>query len=392
MKPRGITVRVRTQVVDPAARPPRPDPDADGWPGSRAVSSHRSRWRCAAAQAVRRPGLPIGGRSRARGRPGRHGHDGHPMLGLGLDDFVVGIDGGRRRVVVRRAREVFTPEIDIVNAVRPVRTPGEIAGDSRVYVLAVDLAGFPTGRNPAARARRCAGSSASCGRRISSRSTPSRTARRRLDLTHDHPSVAFALRSARRPGATDRPGVFNLAPRRSSTSRPATMPRCRRWSAASAPVGRCRLCSKAIEGEASALASYLEAESVERLDAVSNLVRSLAIDSGPEDRRAHERRPDQLDAHRRDGLTSPASSAPSAPETANSQTNLYVLHWDIDLERLVSAPTRRRRRRAADRYRSGFADRDAVEPRPRAHRRQGGRRALPCRGRHGRLRLRSRPA
>ena len=72
------------------------------------------------------------------------GADGHPMLGLGVDDFEVGIDGSARRVVSAELVQ-FSPAEDILNTVRPVRTPGEIPSDSRVYVLAVDLAAFPTG-------------------------------------------------------------------------------------------------------------------------------------------------------------------------------------------------------------------------------------------------------
>ncbi len=280
--------------------------------------------------------------------------DGHPLIGLGLDDFVVGIDGGRRRVVSAELVK-FTPEIDILNAIRPVRTPGEIAGDTRVYVLAVDLAGFPTGEiQPLRQTVRRFVSQLRPQDLVALYAFPYRTPT--LALTHDHPSVDFAFdRLAGR--RDDRPGMFNLGPSEIvdiTAGDDAALQKVVRRECLDGDA----MCSKAIEGEASALASYLEAESVERLNAVSNLVRSLAtipgrktvvlMSAGLMSSTRTVGRPDVT------GLISTVGS-----ETANSQTNLYVLHWDVTWNDSLgaSAPTPRR---ATERYRSGFADRDTV--------------------------------
>jgi len=285
------------------------------------------------------------------------GIDGHPMLGLGIDDFEVGIDGSQRRVVSAELVQ-FSPAEDIVNTARPVRTPGEIPSDSRVYVLAIDLAAFPTGEMQSVRqtVRRFL-SQLRPQDLVALYAFPYRTPA--LDLNHDHSSIAFAV--DRLVGLrTDRPGVFHLTPSEIidiTAGDDATLGRVFRRECVGADINDPN-CLLAIQTEASSLASYLEAESSERLHALSNLVRRLSLVPGRKtvvllsggliNSTRTVGRPD---------VTSLISSV--GAETANSQTNLYVLHWDTSWDDTFSAnaPTSRR---PSDRFRSSFADRDAV--------------------------------
>ena len=282
------------------------------------------------------------------------GNDGHPLIGLGLDDFEVGIDGGSRRVVSAELVK-FSPEIDIVSAVRPVRTPGAIPADTRVYVLAVDLAGFPASEFPPLR---------QAVRRFASQLRPQDLLALyafpyripALDLTHDHRSVDYVF--DRLVGRRDdRPGVFNLTPSEIVDITAGDAETLARVVRRECNVGDA-VCSKMIDGEASALASYLEADSVERLNALSNLVRSLAtiqgrktvvlLSAGLMSSTRTVGRPDVT------GLISAVGT-----ETANSQTNLYVLHWDATWNETFGAAAPGSRR-ASDRSRSAFADRDVT--------------------------------
>ena len=278
--------------------------------------------------------------------------DGHPMIGLTADDFEVGIDGDRRRVVSAELVK-FTPEVDIINAVRPVRTPGEIPADTRVYVVAVDVAGFPSGEiQPLRQAVRRFMSQLRPQDLVALYAFPYRTPT--LALTHDHRAVELAF--DRTSGwREDRPGMFNLGASEIVDITAGDDTALQRVVRRECLVGDAT-CAKAIEGEASALASYLEAESVERLNAVSNLARSLAtipgrktvvlLSAGLMSSTRTVGRPDVT------GLISSVGT-----ETANSQTNLYVLHWDVTWNDALgaAAPTPRR---ASDRYRVGFADRE----------------------------------
>ena len=285
------------------------------------------------------------------------GNDGHPMLGLGIDDFDVGIDGSARRVVSAELVQ-FSPAVDIVNTVRPVRTPGEIPSDSRVYVLAIDLAAFPTGEIQSVRqAVRRFLSQLRPQDLVALYAFPYRTPA--LDLTHDHSSIAFAV--DRLVGLrTDRPGVFHLTPSEIidiTAGDDATLGRVFRRECVGADINDPN-CLLAIQTEASSLASYLEAESSERLHALSNLVRRLSVVQGR--KTVVLLSGGMINSTRtvgRPDVTSLISAV--GAETANSQTSLYVLHWDTSWDDTFSAnaPTSRR---PADRFRSSFADRDAV--------------------------------
>jgi VWFA-related protein len=280
---------------------------------------------------------------------------GHPMLELGLDDFEVHIDGDPRRVVSAELVK-FSPEDDIKSTLRPVRTPGFIAPDSRVYVIAVDQAGFPPGEiRPLTAALRRFLSQLRPQDLVAVYAFPFRIPS--LDLTHDHASAARAL--DRLIGLrSDYLGVFGLSPSEIvdiTASDQDTFQRVvNRECAAVDPT-----CPEAVQMEATAMAGYLEAESTERLEGFSSLIRSLAIIQGRKtvvllsggliSSTRTTGRPDVTSLMGRVGA-----------EIANAQTSLYVLHWATTYRDTFAASSARSLR-PADRSESAFEDRDAME-------------------------------
>ena len=280
---------------------------------------------------------------------------GHPMIELGLDDFEVHIDGDRRRVVSAELVK-FSPEEDIKSAMRPVRTPGFIAADSRVYVIAVDQSGFPTGEiRPVAAAVRRFLSQLRPQDLVAVYAFPFKIPS--LNLTHDHASAGrvldqlMGLRS-------DYLGVFSLSPSEivdiTASDQETLQKVISRECDTVDPT-----CPEAVQMEATAMAGYLEAESTERLEGFSNLIRSLAaiparktvvlLSGGLISSTRSTGRPDVTSLMGRVGA-----------EIANAQTSLYVLHWATTYRDTFAASSARSLR-PADRAETAFEDRDAME-------------------------------
>lgn len=280
---------------------------------------------------------------------------GHPMLELGLDDFEVHIDGDRRRVVTSELVR-FAPEDDIRTAVRPVRTPGYIAADSRVYVIAVDQAGFPAGEiRPLVAAVRRFLSQLRPQDLVAVYPFPFRVPS--LDLTHDHQAAARAL--DRLMGLrSDYLGVFALTPSEIVDITASDTDTFQRVVARECPPVD-PTCPEAVQMEATAVAGYLEAESTERLEGFSNLIRSLAVVQGR--KTVVLLSGGLLSSTRTSGRPDvTALMGRVGSEVANAQTSLYVLHWDTTHRDSFSASAPRSLR-PADRFESAFADRDAME-------------------------------
>jgi hypothetical protein len=118
-------------------------------------------------------------------------------------------------------------------------------------------------------------------------------------------------------------------------------------------------CPEAVQMEATAMASFLEAESTERLEGFSNLIRSLALIQGRKtvvllsgglmSSTRTAGRPDVTSLMGRVGA-----------EIANAQTSLYVLHWDTTHRDTFSAVAGRSLR-PNERSENAFSDRDAME-------------------------------
>src|SRR5687768_13778488 len=71
--------------------------------------------------------------------------DGQPIPNLQITDFKVKIDGHDRRIVSAELVEYAQRAPDAVAPVVPIRTPGRVPEDGRMYILAVDQPAFSTG-------------------------------------------------------------------------------------------------------------------------------------------------------------------------------------------------------------------------------------------------------
>jgi len=280
--------------------------------------------------------------------------EGHPMLELGLDDFNVSINGGKRHVV--SAELVQFAKSDPASPENgPIRTPGSLPEDARVFILAVDQMGFPTGE--VMRLRSGIHHFLEQLRPqdlVALYAFPFKTPA--LELTHDHLAISRAVDKLL--GLRDsKLGVFNLTPSEiveiTASDRDTISRVVARECSPNDPT-----CPPSIVAEATSLAGYMEAESVMRLNGFSNLIRGLAylpgrktvvfLSGGLLSSTRAMGRPDVT------GLISSVGT-----DTANSQTNLYVLHWDTTFNDSFSAAAPASLN-PADRFESAFADRDAM--------------------------------
>ena len=68
---------------------------------------------------------------------------GTPVLGLGVDDFKAFLDGRERRVVTAEMVTFDPPSTG--SSTDPIRTPGQVPEDARLFVLAIDQMGLAPG-------------------------------------------------------------------------------------------------------------------------------------------------------------------------------------------------------------------------------------------------------
>jgi VWFA-related protein len=283
------------------------------------------------------------------------GNDGHPVPNLGLADFEVFIDGRPRRVVstelVRYSSSVLAGDGVTV----PIRTPGRIPEDGRLYVLAIDQAAFPTGALMAVRqALQQFINQLRVEDMVGLYEFPFREPI--LDLTHDHATVARAfnrLTGLFEPGL----GVFSLSPSEIidiTAGDSETLSKVVRRECDPADIS----CPSAVRQEASAVAGFLEAEAQQRLSALSNLMKGLSriagrktvllVSGGMLSSTRVGGRPDVTTLMGRVGS-----------EAAAADANLYVLHWDNTFLDAYSAANRPSRN-PSDRFETMFADRHAI--------------------------------
>jgi VWFA-related protein len=280
--------------------------------------------------------------------------EGRPMLELGIDDFDVVIDGDRRRVVSAELVQFAKPDPGSPES-GPIRTPGQLPEDARVFILAVDQMGFPTAEIQRLRsAIRHFLDQLRPQDVVALYAFPFRTPA--LALTHDHLAVSRAVDKL--VGLRDsKLGVFNLTPSEiveiTASDRDTISRVVARECSPNDPT-----CPPSIEAEATSLAGYMEAESVERLHGFGTLIQSLSylpgrktvvlLSGGLLSSTRTTGRPDVT------GLISAVGT-----DTANSQTNLYVLHWDTTFNDSFSAMAPASLS-PSDRFESAFADRDAM--------------------------------
>jgi VWFA-related protein len=281
--------------------------------------------------------------------------DGNPIVDLTAADFTVAIDGRPRRVASAELVRFAAPEPAAARPAAPIRTPGRLPADARVFVLAVDLMGFTTGDiMPLRAAVRGFLDQLRPEDMIGLYAFPFQA--RGLDLTHDHQALVPALE--RLVGMRDtRLGVFNMTPSEivgiTASDQETTERVISRECDPDDPS-----CPHAVRGEASALGTYLEAEASQRIGGLLDLAGALAVIPG---RKTVVLLSGSL-------ISSPASRG--RPDVSGSlhrvgellsaaEVNLYTLHWDTSFLDAFSA-SHGLSRRPADRFLSLSADRHAL--------------------------------
>jgi VWFA-related protein len=283
------------------------------------------------------------------------GNDGQPVPTLTLPDFEVFIDGRPRRVVstelVRYSPTVMSADAASV----PIRTPGRIPEDGRVYVIAVDQAAFSTGAvMPIRRALQQFINQLRPEDMVALYEFPFRQPL--LDVTHNHAEVTRAFN--RIVGLFEPSlGVFSLSPSEiiGITAGDAQIAdRVVRRECDPTDVS----CPSAVRQEATAVAGFMEADSQMRLSALSNLMRGLSYIQGRKTVLLVSG--GMLSSTRTGGRPDVTTlMGKVGSEAAAADANLYVLHWDntfFDAYSAANKPTRS----PSDRFESMFEDRHAT--------------------------------
>jgi VWFA-related protein len=282
------------------------------------------------------------------------GNDGRPVPSLVLEDFEVQIDGRPARAVSAELVQ-YAQTAGRLDATVPIRTPGHVPEDSRVYIIAVDQPGFSTAAiMPIRRALQQFVNQLRPEDMVGLYEFPFREPM--LDVTHDH---ALVVRGFNRIVGQLEPGigVFSLTPSEIIDITAHDDDALARVVRRECDPGD-TTCRDAVRQEASAVAGFLEADAQMRLNALSNLMRGLArfpgrknvvlVSGGMVSSTRVAGRPDVSVLMGRVG-----------DEAAAADAALYVLHWDntfLDAYSAANRPTRN----PADRFESMFADRHAI--------------------------------
>jgi VWFA-related protein len=266
---------------------------------------------------------------------------GDPVIGLGLDDFEVWLDGRPRRVT---SAELVTFEHEPLPAqVSPttVRTPGRVPEDARVFIVAVDQLGLPVAAiAPMKETIRRFLAQLRPQDMVALYEFPYRTPK--LDISHDHSLVARAL--DRVMGMrTQQPGSYNLsaseivdiAANDADTLNHVVARECGPVVGVEGDIG----CLEGVRAEARGLAAYLEVESSQRMNELVKLAQTLSFIPG---RKTIVLMSGGLITSSKAGGRPDIRSMLAAvgDDIANAQANLYVIHLDSSMTDAYGAPTR----------------------------------------------------
>ena len=294
---------------------------------------------------------------------------GDPVIGLGLDDFEVWLDGRPRRVA---SAELVSFENDgLPTDVGPttVRTPGRVPEDARVYIVAIDQLGLPVAAiTPMKETIRRFLLQLRPQDMVALYEFPYRTPK--LDISHDHTLTSRAL--DRVMGMrTAQPGSYNLSPSEivdiaANDADTLNSVIARECGAVNADLTGDIGCLENVRAEARGLAAYLEVESSQRLNELVKLSQTLAFIPG---RKTIVLMSGGLitssKAGGRPDIRSMLSSV--GDDIANAQANLYVIHLDSSMTDAYGAATRGTRisntgltTRAVDRFQTLTEDRSTM--------------------------------
>jgi VWFA-related protein len=274
---------------------------------------------------------------------------GEPFKGLTPEDFEVSIDGKARQIVSVDLVEYST----VLPTVLPVRTPGRLMPDARVFIVAIDEFSFvPAAIGPAMQATRRFIQQLRPEDVVAIYAYPFHTGS--LDLTHDHFAAERTLHRVN--GRRERQlGMFSLSPSEiidiTAEDLAVTNRVISRECSATDPT-----CPGAVRSEAHSIAGYFEGQAAQSLASLSVLVKSLRripgrktlvlVSGGVMTSDRTGGRPDVT------GLF-----AAIGEEAAAAETNLYVMHWDTHFLETFSA-VNATSTASGDRFTSAFRDSD----------------------------------
>jgi VWFA-related protein len=275
---------------------------------------------------------------------------GIPILGLGQDDFQAWLDGRARRVV---SAQLISFEPSRTSAIDgPLRSPGMVPEDSRVFIIAIDQMGLSASAvMPVREAIRKFFGQLRAEDMVGLYEFPYRAPR--LDITHDHKVVGRAL--DRVLGMREMSmGSFSLTPSEISEITANDTDTTNRVISRECVTGD-PLCPDLVRMEAHGLANHLEGEAAMRMNDLVRLAGSLSYIQG---RKTIILVSGGLIASTRPGGRPDVRSMMQTvgDDIANAQANLYVLHLDTAFADTYSAAARPSLR-PADRFESLMDDR-----------------------------------
>lgn len=279
-------------------------------------------------------------------------HSGNPIVGLGLDDFQAWLDGRPRRVV---SAELVSFDYQKPSALDgPLRTPGQVPEDARVFIVAVDQMGLSAAAMmPVREAIRKFLKQLRAQDMVGLYEFPYRAPR--LDITHNHDNISRAL--DRILGMRElNMGTFSMLPSEiSEITANDTDTANKVISRECPPIAEDPLCPDMVRMEAHGLANHLEGEAAQRMNDLVRLAQSLSYMQG---RKTILLVSGGLIASTRPGGRPDVRTMMQTvgDDIANAQANLYVLHLDTVFTDAYSA-VQRASRRPADRFESLMADR-----------------------------------
>jgi VWFA-related protein len=274
---------------------------------------------------------------------------GDPLRGLTPEDFQVVIDGKPRQIISVNLIEYSS----IPPTVLPVRTPGKLMSDARVFIVAVDEFSFLPG---------AVGAAMKAARRFVQQLRPEDVVAiyaypfhdGSLDLTHDHYAAERAL--DRVSGRRERQlGMFSLSPSEiidiTADDQRVTQEVINRECSTTDPT-----CPGAVRAEAHSIAGYFEGQAAQSISQLSVLVQSLRRLPG---RKTLVLMSGGVMTSDRTGGRPDVTGLFSAlgEEAAAAETNLYVLHWDTNFLETYSA-VNATSTTATHRFTSAFRDAD----------------------------------
>ena len=285
---------------------------------------------------------------------------GMPVLGLGVDDFKAFLDGRERRVVTAEMVTFDPPSSG--SGVDPIRTPGQVPEDARVFVLAIDQMGLAPGAIPSIRAsvRRFLGQLRPEDM-VGLYDFPFRSGP--LDISHDRSAIVRGLDRVVGLRTGHNGSSFTLSPSEivdisandAQAFERAYTRECLPPGGIEASAEELDACRTNLRMESRMLSLAYENEAAQRMNELAKLAQSLQFIPG---RKTVVMVSNGLISSTRPGGRPDVQSSLRmvGNDLANAQANLYVLHLDQRFMEVYSA-ARPMSKRAADHFESINADR-----------------------------------